>query len=112
MKRIFITTAGWIVLLLGIVMIPYPGPGWAVVFMGLFILSKEYHWASRVLHHAKSRYDAWQAWVAAQPLYIRSLTYIATAAVVVVTLWLLNVYGMLAGFIGLEWPWLSSPIFG
>lgn len=111
MKRIGLTTIGWTVLLLGIVMIPYPGPGWAVVFAGLFILSKEYHWARRLLAFTKTRYDAYTNWLKAQPLYIRSLSLIGTGLVVVLTLWLLNVYGMLASWLGVDWALLQSPLF-
>jgi hypothetical protein len=38
---------------------------------------------------------------------------LATAAIVVGTLWLLNAFALVAGWVGLEhWTWLRSPIFG
>ena len=54
-KKVFIGIVGGIVLLAGIVMIPYPGPGWVVVFAGLGILSTEFEWAQRVLHYANGK---------------------------------------------------------
>ena len=111
MKKIGLAVIGWTVLLIGIVLIPYPGPGWAIVFTGLLILSKQYHWARRLLAFARHRYDAYRHWVSLQPLYIQSLTYIGTAIVVVGTLWLVNAYGIIASFIGIDWEWLSSPLF-
>jgi uncharacterized protein (TIGR02611 family) len=51
-----------VVLVAGIIMIPYPGPGWLVVFIGLAILGTEFDWARRLLSYARSRYDRWNAW--------------------------------------------------
>ena len=53
LKRIMVTIAGVLVVLIGIVLIPLPGPGWAIVFGGLAILATEYVWAQRLLSYAK-----------------------------------------------------------
>lgn len=108
--RAAIGVIGGLVLIAGIVMIPYPGPGWLVVFTGLAILSTEYAWAGRVLRYAKRRYDQWYAWVSRQHATVRAAVWLFTALIVVATLWLLDVYGMVGGWFGLEWNWLSSPI--
>lgn len=108
--RIGVGVVGGLVLAAGVVMIPYPGPGWLVVFAGLAILATEFSWAERVLRHAKRRYDAWNAWIGRQHGAVRAAVWTATAAVVVLTLWLLDAYGLVGGWIGLEWGWLSSPI--
>jgi uncharacterized protein (TIGR02611 family) len=52
-KRILVTIVGVLVLLIGIILIPLPGPGWAIVFGGLAILATEYVWAQRLLAYAK-----------------------------------------------------------
>jgi uncharacterized protein (TIGR02611 family) len=52
-KRILVTIVGVLVVLIGIVLIPLPGPGWAIVFGGLAILATEYVWAQRLLSYAK-----------------------------------------------------------
>ena len=54
-KRIAVTIAGFTVLIVGIVLIPLPGPGWLIVFSGLAILATEYVWARRVLNYAKAK---------------------------------------------------------
>lgn len=110
LKKVGVSMAGFIVLACGIIMIPYPGPGWLVVFAGLGILSTEYDWAKRVLHFAKSKYDAWEHWVSKQHRYVRVLLWLLTAAVVVVTIWLVNGYGIMNNFLGLGWDWVTSPI--
>lgn len=109
-KKTFVTLVGGIVLLAGIIMIPYPGPGWLTVFAGLGILSTEFDWAKRVLDFAKGKYNAWQDWLARQNKAIKSVFWLMTATVVVVTIWLLNGYGILNHLLGLEWHWVDSPL--
>lgn len=100
-------------LVAGIVAIPYPGPGWLIVFAGLAILASEFAWAKRVLAYARSKYDAWTEWLGRQHWAVKVLVLLATAAIVLATLWLFNVVSLVAGRVGLEqWTWLKSPIFG
>ncbi|MEU7816572.1 TIGR02611 family protein [Pseudonocardia sp. NPDC049154] len=111
--RVAIGVLGTLVLAAGIVAIPYPGPGWAIVFVGLAILASEFAWAKRVLHFAKGKYDAWTDWLGRQSLVVKLLVLGATALIVVATLWLLNAFWLVAGWVGLqEWTWLQSPILG
>lgn len=110
-KKVGIGIIGGVVLLAGIVMIPYPGPGWLVVFAGLGILSTEFDWARRLLHFAKGKYDAWQAWLARQKTRVKVIFWLLTATVVVATIWLLNGYGIINSVLGLGWDWLKSPLF-
>lgn len=109
LKRGFIGLVGGIVVVLGIIMIPYPGPGWLVVFAGLGILSTEFTWAQRVLDFAKSKYDAWTAWVGRQSLAVKALIGLFTTIIVVMTIWLLNGYGVIADILNIHWQWLQSP---
>jgi uncharacterized protein (TIGR02611 family) len=108
--RITVGVIGGLVLVAGIFMIPYPGPGWLVVFAGLAILATEFTWAEAVLRYVKRRYDSWNEWLKRQHPVVRAVTWTATAAVVMVTLWLLDVHQMVGGWFGLDWSWLSSPI--
>ncbi len=62
LKRIFVGIGGGLVVIIGIIAIPYPGPGWLIVFAGLAILATEFEWAQRILDKAKGEYDKWQAW--------------------------------------------------
>ncbi len=109
-KRAGVGLAGGTVLLVGVILIPYPGPGWLVVFAGLGILATEFHWAKRILTYARGKYDAWQQWIAAQNAYIKALFWLLTALVVVTTIWLLNGYGIINHVLGLGWDWLDSPL--
>ncbi len=53
--RIFITVLGGAITLAGIGMLALPGPGWAVIFLGLAVLASEYVWARRLLRYTKDR---------------------------------------------------------
>jgi len=110
-RRVSIGVAGGIVLVAGVIMIPYPGPGWLVVFAALAILSREFTWAERVLQFGKHYYDQWLAWLGRQHLAVRLVVLAFTGMVVLVTLWVLNVFGMVGGWFGYEWAWLSSPLW-
>ena len=66
--RMMVGITGAVVLAGGIVAIPYPGPGWAIVFIGLAILASEFAWAHHTLRIVKSRYDGFMDWFARQSL--------------------------------------------
>jgi uncharacterized protein (TIGR02611 family) len=108
--RIAVAVVGLAVLAVGIVAIPYPGPGWALVFLGLGILATEFRWAQLVLHWVKERYDKVMDWFKRQGLWVRVLGAAFTAAVVVATLWLLGAIGFFSDLVGLEHELLKSPI--
>jgi uncharacterized protein (TIGR02611 family) len=111
--RIAIGVLGTLVLVLGVLAIPYPGPGWLIVFAGLGILATEFTWAGRVLRFARYYYDQWVAWISRQNLVVKLVVGLATFAIVVATLWLLGALSLVAGWVGLDsWTWLQSPIGG
>lgn len=108
--RVVVGVVGLAVLLVGIIAIPYPGPGWAIVFLGLAILATEFYWAHRTLSFTRDRYDSTMAWFRRQGWWVQALGALATAAVVVATLWLLGAVDWTAGLVGLDHPALESPI--
>lgn len=109
-KKVFIGLAGTIVLLSGIVMIPYPGPGWLVVFMGLTILGTEFDWAKRINDFIRVYYDRWREWLSRQQLQVKFMFWLLTAIVVVMTVWIVNGYGLMNQWLGLGWDWTVSPL--
>jgi uncharacterized protein (TIGR02611 family) len=52
-KRYVKIVFGFTVLVLGVVMIVTPGPGWLVILFGLGILAAEFVWARRLLDRLK-----------------------------------------------------------
>lgn len=108
--RISVGVIGSLVLLAGIVAIPYPGPGWAIVFVGLGILATEFEWARKLLAYARRRYDAVMAWFKDQGWWVQALGVIFTVAIVVVTLWLLGAVDFAGELVHVEHDWMDSPI--
>jgi tellurite resistance protein TerC len=55
LRRLFLIGAGYLVLLLGIIMIFLPGPGILFILIGLGILARELGWARSLLDRVKER---------------------------------------------------------
>lgn len=108
-KRAAIAAMGSIVLLIGIVAIPYPGPGWLIVFAGLAILATEFEWAGRLLERARGYYDDWVDWIKKQHWAVRLLVLAFTGLVIVITVWLLNGFGIMNAWFKLGLDWVQSP---
>lgn len=108
--RTAVGVVGTAVLVTGIITIPYPGPGWLTVFAGLAILGTEFYWAQRLRHSLRRRYDAWTRWLRRQPYAVRLIAMAVTGAVVLITLWLLGTFGLVADVVGLPWDWVRSPV--
>ncbi|OBB73946.1 TIGR02611 family protein [Mycobacterium sp. 852014-52144_SCH5372336] len=108
--RIGVGVVGAVVLGLGILAIPYPGPGWAIVFVGLGILATEFEWARRLLRYAKDRYDKAMDWFHRQHSIVQILGGVFTALVVFATLWLLGAVHFFGDLVGLEHKLLQSPL--
>ena len=110
-RRVFIAIVGGAVALTGIILIPYPGPGWLIVFTGLAILATEFEFASKVLDRLKKKYDQWAAWLRRQPMIVRLLVLGFTGLVILITAFLLNTFGLLNTFFNLGQDWVISPFF-
>ncbi len=52
-RRFFRILAGFTLLLIGLVMLFTPGPGWLVIFLGLTLLAAEFVWARRLMDRMK-----------------------------------------------------------
>lgn len=71
--RVAIGVVGLAVVVLGVVLLPAPGPGWLVIFAGLGLWSTEFEWAHRLLDFAKSHVRRWTRWLGTQPLWVKAL---------------------------------------
>jgi uncharacterized protein (TIGR02611 family) len=65
--RVLIGLVGTGVVIVGAILLPLPGPGWLIIFVGLGILATEFAWAERLLARARRFVLAWASWVARQP---------------------------------------------
>jgi uncharacterized protein (TIGR02611 family) len=69
--RVAVTLLGTAVIITGIILLPLPGPGWLIIFIGLAILSLEYVWARHLLRYAMRQVRRWEEWVRAQSPLVR-----------------------------------------
>ncbi|WP_233498530.1 TIGR02611 family protein [Blastococcus sp. TF02A-26] len=103
--RVCVGIVGGVVVAFGLVTIPLPGPGWLTVIAGLFVLASEFFWAERLLEFTKRHVKAWTDWLGRQPIWVRGLIGLATAAfvygVLVVTLHLTGVPDWVPGWVPL-----------
>lgn len=65
--RIFIALLGLMLIIAGIPMVPLVGPGWAVIFIGLFLWSTEFIWARRVTQFVKAEVKSFDQYARALP---------------------------------------------
>jgi len=110
-KKVGTAILGGFVVLVGVILIPYPGPGWLIVFAGFAVLATEFAFAKRTLHWLRVRYDRWVSWLRVQPFLLRLAVVASTCLVVLATLYLLNTFGALTRVFQLPFPWLVSPFF-
>ncbi|WOC13286.1 TIGR02611 family protein [Gordonia sp. MP11Mi] len=102
---------GVLVTALGVVAIPYPGPGWAIVFLGLLILSQELEWAARLRQWIMAKLNAFYRRFIDGNVMAQIILGIATCAIVIATLWLTGALDLAAGWVGIHADWLNSPLF-
>lgn len=85
--RAVVGAVGAFVVLLGLVLVPLPGPGWLVVFLGLAVLGTEFSSAQRLKHFGERQVHRWARWLARRSLATRAALGTGTAAVVATLLW-------------------------
>ncbi|WCZ35708.1 TIGR02611 family protein [Corynebacterium heidelbergense] len=75
---------GWLIVIVGLITIPFPGPGWFTVFIGFGVLSLELHWSHRLLTWAVQQYDKLEGWYKSASTPVRA----AMAAATLVLIWI------------------------
>lgn len=81
--RITVFVVGATLMCLGLVLLVLPGPGWAMIAVGLVVLASEYVWAQRLLHPLRRKLIQAKN-KASQPQYRTHVRVASAAAVVVV----------------------------
>lgn len=80
--RTVVGAVGTLVVVVGLVLVPFPGPGWFIVFLGVAILASEFAWAKRLLHWGRGKLTLWNAWVMTKPVWFRVLMGLLTLLLV------------------------------
>jgi uncharacterized protein (TIGR02611 family) len=60
--RVGVAVVGGALTGIGILLVPLPGPGWLVVFLGLAVLGTEFRWAKRIAAWLKHQLDRFWTW--------------------------------------------------
>jgi uncharacterized protein (TIGR02611 family) len=96
--RIAVIVLGLVVSVVGLALVPLPGPGWLIVFAGIAILGSEFEPAQRLLDWAKARLKGWSDWLKPKPLWVKGLVALFTAALVVAFFYALFLISGVPGF--------------
>lgn len=101
--RITVGVVGGLIVLGGIILLPLPGPGWVIIFLGIGLWATEFVWAKRLLQFARRNVKAWTEWIGRQEWWVRALLGLAVllivAAVIAGYVWWKGVPGWIP-FIG------------
>ena len=57
--KIVVALVGTLVIAVGVVLLPLPGPGWVIILGGLAILAMEFHWARQLLAFTRRQLLRW-----------------------------------------------------
>jgi uncharacterized protein (TIGR02611 family) len=71
--RVGVALGGLVVIIVGIVLLAAPGPGWLVIFLGLGIWATEFAWAKSLLKLVRRTVGTWTAWLRRQPRWLSVL---------------------------------------
>jgi uncharacterized protein (TIGR02611 family) len=87
----------------GIALVPLPGPGWLIVFLGLGVLATEFTWAARLEKFARAQVSSWTHWLGQQSLPIRAVITLLLAILTVAVIYVIFVVMGVPGFVPDSW---------
>lgn len=85
--KIVVGVLGTAMVIGGLIMVPFPGPGWLVVFGGLAVLATEFAWAHRLLEFGKRMLGLWTQWLLRRSWPVRILVSAVTLAIAGTIVW-------------------------
>ena len=106
--KIFIAVLGGLVVALGLVLIPLPGPGWLIVIGGLAIWAIEFIWARHLLAFTRDKLRAWTNWIKRQSLLVRLLVGVAGLLFVGLVATLTLKYSFGIDLLGKVWTYVTT----
>src|SRR5262245_42301802 len=85
--QVIVGVVGALVIVIGVVLIPFPGPGWLIVLAGLAILDLEFVWAQRLFDFTRGKLESWWHWLGRQHFLVRMLVGLVGLLFVAGLLW-------------------------
>ena len=85
--KVLVGVVGLFVVVLGLILVPFPGPGWAIVFLGVLLWATEFPPASRLLHWGRLQLGRFTHWVARRGWPARIGLGVLTAVTCTVIVW-------------------------
>jgi uncharacterized protein (TIGR02611 family) len=80
---------GLLIIAGGVVLLPLPGPGWVIIFVGLAVWASEFEWARRLRNFAIEKVKAWGEWLQPKPWWVKGLVGLATLLLVLAIFYLM-----------------------
>jgi uncharacterized protein (TIGR02611 family) len=106
--KLVIAIIGGLIVAAGIILIPFPGPGWLIVLGGLAVWAVEFQWAQRLLHFTRTQLERWWHWLGRQHILVRILAGLVGLVFVGTVVWLSLRYSLGVRSLGDVWQFLSS----
>ena len=101
--RITVGLLGTTIVVLGLVLVPLPGPGWLIVLTGVAVIASEFSFARRLLRFAREKLTAWTRWVTESHWTIGASLGLVSCAVVIGVVWLVLLWLGLPGWVPRAW---------
>jgi len=60
--KVLVGLVGGLVVIIGLILVPLPGPGWLVVFIGLTVLASEFHFFHKIITWLKAQLHRFWDW--------------------------------------------------
>src|SRR5689334_15850066 len=106
--KVSVGILGGLVVALGIVLIPLPGPGWAIVILGLAIWAVEFVWAKNLLDFTRRHVHNWTHWVGRQSLALRAVIGVVGLIFISAVVWASVKLTLTVDLALLVWHWING----
>jgi uncharacterized protein (TIGR02611 family) len=106
--QLVIAIIGGIIVATGIVLIPFPGPGWLIVLGGLAVWAIEFAWAQRLLSFTRAQLERWWHWLGRQHIIVRILAGLIGLVFVGTVVWLSVRYSLGVRSLDEFWTYITT----
>jgi len=106
--QLVIAIIGGIIVATGIVLIPFPGPGWLIVLGGLAVWAIEFAWAQRLLSFTRARLEMWWHWLGRQHILVRILAGLIGLVFVATVVWMSVRYSLGVRSLDEFWTYITT----